>query len=216
VLTRFPSGDILAMSVERVFRKPVSVACEPSVPPSDATRLLKLCSRLSSVVLEAAELPVVEDAAEVPPDPEEFSSAIRLCKSLPGLGRPTPLTAEVLALPESDVPCWEAVPELCACKAAKRLCMNVCSACAGSSVDELSDEDDEPGVDEVAEDVSADVELALELEAPVTPLCDSASRIAPISPPPDGGGGGITEESVSGTAPAVLDWDWVLLPAALS
>jgi hypothetical protein len=93
--------------------------------------------------------------------------------------------------------------------------MNVCSACAGSSVDELSDEDDEPGVDEVAEDVSADVELALELEAPVTPLCDSASRIALSSPPPDGGGG-IPEESISGTALAVLDWDWVLLPAALS
>jgi hypothetical protein len=70
--------------------------------------------------------------------------------------------------------------------------MNACIASDGSVLEVVVDEpEDEPEDEELVDD-APDVALALvpALEVPpVTPICDSASRMELINPP-DGGGGG--------------------------
>lgn len=59
VLRRLPTGEAPCISVARLLRKFVNVACELSVPPIAETRLLKLDCRLAiaeSVVVDAVPL----------------------------------------------------------------------------------------------------------------------------------------------------------------
>ena len=60
--------------------------------------------------------------------------------------------------------------------------MNCCMAAATSWLSALELEE--------LEVVDAEPDVAAELPLPVTPICDSASRMELINPPPGGGGGG--------------------------
>lgn len=80
-----PTGDAPCISLARLLRKFVSVACELSVPPIAETRLLKLDCRL---LIAAAEVvaAVLIDAVLV--DEESLASdaascSTRLCRLLP-------------------------------------------------------------------------------------------------------------------------------------
>jgi hypothetical protein len=90
-------------------------------------------------------------------------------------------------VPSALLPVTLAAFALWACSAAIRLWMNACIASDGSVLEVVVDESEEVELVDVP-DVAPALVPALEVP-PVTPICDSASRMELINPP-DGGGGG--------------------------
>jgi hypothetical protein len=128
-------------------------------------------------------------AAVVPP-----AAVVPLASLAPLLSLVVPVPLEATTAPVSLTPlaalaglaALAAAVVLWAYSAAIRLCMKACMAAEGSVLEVVVDEpDDEELVDEVP-----DVALALEVLAPVAPICDSACTMELINPPPGGGGGG--------------------------
>lgn len=101
--------------------------------------------------------------------PEDARLCIRLCRSVSMFLPPPVVLPETDAVPEESAVASLLLSELWECNAAIRLWMNAAMACDGSC-------------DEVLEESELSEE-SLEDEL-VTPICDSASVIAPSKPPP--------------------------------
>ncbi len=152
-----------------------------------------LVSEVSDDEVVAAVLAVLLE------DDDEPNWEIRFCSAAASFpGPPTLLAASLDPLDVDEL-------LLSDCRADIRFCRKLPIACAALELpDVLEDESVEPELVELLE-----LPLLLESLAPVTPICDRASAMAPSKPPPPppGGGGGMPPMALLESLPpdCVLD-----------